>query len=282
MSPAPMFSVLTPTLNALPRLRRCVGSLRGQGGVRFEHLVRDGGSHDGTVEWLRTQPDLGAVSEPDGGMYDAINRGWRGARGDVLCWLNSDEQYLPGTLARVAAFFDTHPRVEWLSGNALVVDGAGGPIAARREIRPARAYIANGFLNVFSCTLFFRRSLLERGLLTLDASLRYAADMDLVLRLLAAGSRHAHLGHYLSLFTLDGANLSCHPAMLSETEQVGRRHGRLESALVRRMVMCGRYLERLVSGSYAREDVSYEFAEDERPTYRRVRARRVPGSYRTR
>ena len=92
------FSIATPTRNALAKLRRCVGSVQGPFGPSCEQLVQDACSTDGTPEWLFRQPDLKAVSEPDAGMYDAINRAWGRAQGQILSWLNSDEQYLPGTL----------------------------------------------------------------------------------------------------------------------------------------------------------------------------------------
>jgi glycosyltransferase involved in cell wall biosynthesis len=91
------FSIATPTRNALEQLKRCVGSVRGQKSVSYEHLVQDAMSSDGTPQWLSAQSDIAAVSENDSGMYDAINRSWNRSRGKILSWLNSDEQsLLPG------------------------------------------------------------------------------------------------------------------------------------------------------------------------------------------
>ena len=276
------FSIVTPTRNALDKLRRCVGSVRGQTGVAVRHIVQDAYSSDGTSAWLAAQPDLDWRSEADGGMYDAINRGWARADGEILSWLNSDEQYLPGTLEKVARVFEADPELDFLYGDALVVDGKGSPIAARREIRLSRTYIANGFLNAFSCTTFFRRRLLQQHSLQLDTNYRYAADMDLILRLLSGGARYAKLNDYLSAFMLDGENLSCHPGMLAETRVIQAKYGALNSTWLRKLVMSGRYVERLLSGSYRKVDVQYAFAEDEQPRYRMVSETRVSGSYRTR
>jgi hypothetical protein len=214
-------------------------------------------------------------------MYDAINRGWRRADGDVLSWLNSVEQYLPGTLEAVGRYFERHPEVDFVYGNALIIDGEGALLAARREIRLSKRYIANAFLNAYSCTMFFRRRLWDRGLLPLDTSFRYAADMDLVLRLLDAGATYRKLPEYLSAFTMDGTNLSCHPRMIEETAQIQRKFGAFSLPALRRAVTVGRYVERLLTGSYRRVDVAYQFAEDDQPRYRTVSGRRVSGSYRT-
>lgn len=276
------FSIVTPTRNNVMKLRLCVGSIRGQVGVDREHIVQDACSVDGTVEWLSAQHDLRAVSEHDNGMYDAINRGWRRAEGEIIAWLNSDEQYLPGALSRVADFFEAHPDVDFVYGHALVVDADGAILAARREIRLSRTYIANSFLNAFSCTLFFRRRLLDDGILYLDDGLRYAADMDLILRLLKDGRRYARIDSYLGAFTLDGTNLSCHQGMLDETAEVQRRHGGFRSPVMRRFVMLGRYIERLMAGSYCRSTISYQRCVDEFANYDTIFAEAVPGTYRTR
>jgi glycosyltransferase involved in cell wall biosynthesis len=276
------FSVITPTRNSLDKLKRCVGSVRGQTGIALEHIVQDACSTDGTPEWLASQDDLLARSEADVGMYDAINRGWSRSTGDILSWLNSDEQYLPRTLKKVEQVFERNPEVDFIYGDALVVDASGKLLAARREIRLSRAYIANGFLNAFSCTTFFRRQLLDSGVLKLDTHYRFAADMDLVLRLLESGARYLKVDDYLSVFTVDGTNLSCHPRMLQETGDIQRRHGAFRSPVLRKAITTGRYIERLLAGSYRKVDTSYAFAQDELPTYRTITGTRVPGSYRTR
>jgi GT2 family glycosyltransferase len=276
------FAVVTPTRNALEKLRRCVGSVRGQVGVSLQHLVQDACSDDGTPEWLARQTGIDWRSEPDAGMYDAINRGWRRSDGAILSWLNSDEQYLPGTLTAVGRYFEQHPKIDFLFGDVLVIDGNGHLIAARRETRLSRAYIANGFLNAHSCTMFFRRRLWDEGLLQLDERYRYAADMDLVLRLFEAGKCHAKLPAYLSAFALDGTNLSCHPRMLEETAEIQRRHRAWHSPWMRRLVTSGRHAERLAGGCYRKVDIEYAYAEDERPSYRTVKALAVGGTYDTR
>jgi len=276
------FSIITPTKNNLPKLKRCIGSVRGQNHSDVEHIIQDSCSQDGTPQWLADQTDIRWFSEHDSGMYDAINRGWGRSDGDVLSWLNSDEQYLPGTLERVADFFEMHPSVDFVYGDALVVKEDGSLIAARREIRLSSAYIANSFLNAFSCTTFFRRRLRERGLLVLDSQYKYAADMDLILRLLAAGKHYAKIPCYMGVFTLDGSNLSCHPEMLEETKEIQIRHRGFRSPLMRRLFTTGRYIERLFRGSYHKVNITYRFAVDEVPRYRDISGRRIPGSYRTR
>lgn len=274
-----MFSIATPTRNCLEKVQRCVGSIRGQRPVEYEHLVQDATSTDGTAEWLLGQKDIQAVSERDAGMYDAINRAWLRSRGQYLSWLNADEQYLPGTLARVQQAFSDNPEVDVVWGNAIVADAEGNALALRREIRVSKLYIANSFLNAQSCTIFFRRRLFEEGLLTFDSKYRYAGDMDLVLRLVSSGKKFLHLPVYLSIFGVDGSNLSVHPGMRTETTELQRKYGGYTSKLLRGGVRLGRWAERMLQGCYWPRSYAYDFALDDRPAYKRFYAHRVGGRY---
>ncbi len=281
---APLFSIATPTWNALAKLRRCVGSVRGQRGVTLEHLVQDACSKDGTPEWMAGQTGteqarFAGLSEPDQGMYDAINRAWSRAGGRYLSWLNADEQLLPGALARVAAYFDAHPEVDAVFSDYLVVDDAGRAVALRREIPLRRFYVVNTFLYAQSCTLFFRRTLWDRGLLRLDDAFRYAADKDLVLRLMDAGVRFAHLPEVLAMFGVDGNNLSSHDGMKREAEAVRLAHGALRWQPLRSVAFAARRIERLLRGAYQAQQLDYDFAVDETPSFVRYRATGLGGRY---
>jgi glycosyltransferase involved in cell wall biosynthesis len=278
MTGAITFSIATPTRNSLANLRRCIGSVRGQSNVSYEHLIHDACSTDGTPQWLRSQ-ELKSVSEPDAGMYDAINRAWSGACGQFLSWLNSDEQYLPGTLARVADYFASHPEVDVIFGDYIVAASDGRPIALRREIPFRPLYVKNTFLNAYSCTLFFRRRLLDRGQLRLDTRYRYVADMDLLLRLAREGAVIRHIPEFLSIFGIDGENLSTHPQNLAEAEAARRAHGASRRRAVRGIAMAARRVERLFKGAYRPGVFRYSYAVNEVPDYREFEARHVGGRY---
>ena len=276
---APRFSIATPTRNALEKLRRCVGSVRGQSGPRYEHLIQDGLSSDGTREWLASQHELSACSESDDGMYDAINRAWARSSGEFLSWLNSDEQYLPGTLARVAAFFDANPNVDVAFGDYIVTDPEGRPVALRREIPFRRIYAANLHLNTQSCTLFFRRRLLDGGMLLLDIRYRYAADKKLMLRLADAGALIMRIPEYLAIFGIDGANLSTHSRMGEEAEEIRLAHGASKIKALRALVLAGRRVERLFAGAYRAENIRFRYALDEVPRYVEIETSSLGGRY---
>lgn len=184
----PSFTIVTPCLNGAGTLEQALESVRSQdypGNV--EHVVVDGGSTDGTVELLQ-KAGVRYVSEPDRGLSDAVNKGIRMARNDVIGWLNADDVYLPGALARAGRAFAEDPEALWVTGPCLIV-GADGA-----EIRSAVTRYKNLFLrrysyglhlvqNFVSCpSTFVRRSAFDRtGLL--DERFRYSMDYDLWLRL---------------------------------------------------------------------------------------------------
>lgn len=273
------FSVATPTRNALAKLKRCVGSVRAQKGHVVEHLIQDALSTDGTQQWVEEQTDLDARSENDSGMYDAINRAWARAQGNYLSWLNADEQYLPDALTVVADFFEQHPTVDVVFGDYLVTHASGHPVAQRQEIPFRSFYVKNGFLNAQSCTLFFRRRLLESGRLRFDTRYRYAGDKDLLLRLHADGARIAHIPVYLALFGVDGTNLSGTGRAAEESEEIRLAHGAMRSKPLRLIASLGRRLERFAIGAYVPRDITYRYAVDEVPNYREFSARRLGGRY---
>jgi glycosyltransferase involved in cell wall biosynthesis len=274
----PVFSIATPTRNRLPDLRRCVGSVRGQQ-APLEHLIQDAASTDGTPQWLAAQADLRAVSEADDGMYDAINRAWARSGGSYLSWLNSDEQYLPGTLHAVERYFGTHPEVDVVTGYAIVVGPDGSPLALRRDAPFRRAYVVNGFLHVMSCTAFFRRRLYESGLLRFDPAYRSAGDADLMLSLSRAGARFGRIPRTLSLFGVDGTNLSGQPIAAEELARIRRKYGAFRSPWARALVTGVRRLERFLRGDYFPADLEYRFATDEVPRYVTIRSKAVSGRY---
>ena len=273
------FSIATPTRNALDKLKRCVGSVRGQSEVSHEHLVQDAQSSDGTSAWLAGQSDLLGCSEADAGMYDAINRAWAMSSGEFLSWLNADEQYLPGTLKRVEVYFDANPDVDVVFGNYVVCDPLGRPVALRREIPFRRFYVVNSFLNTQSCTLFFRRRLYERGALTLNTRYRYAADKELMLRLAAAGIVIRRIPDYLAVFGIDGSNLSTHPRAAEESEAIRLAYGAFRFLPLRYLALGARRIERLLTGGYRKDVFRYRYAVDEIPNYVEFKSARLGGRY---
>lgn len=117
------FSVVVPTLNQAETIEDTLDSILAQDYGNVEIIVADGGSTDGTATVLeRYRPRLALVLEgPDGGQSEAINRGFAAASGDILCWLNSDDYFLPGALRQVAERFGSDSAVRFVVGSGDVI-----------------------------------------------------------------------------------------------------------------------------------------------------------------
>ena len=106
-------SVVTPTFNSAAYLEATLESVAAIV-TRHEHVVIDGGSTDGTIELLRIWEGRGVVwlSQPDRGQTHAVNKGLQRARGDILAWINGDDEVVPAAIDRAVEYLDVHPNCD--------------------------------------------------------------------------------------------------------------------------------------------------------------------------
>jgi len=123
-------SIITPSYNQAAFLEMTILSVLGQNYSDLEYIIVDGGSTDGSIEIIKKYTDRLAwwVAEPDDGQADAINKGFHRATGEVVAWLNSDDLYAPGAIARAVALLDKYPDVGMVYGNAVTFDQDGIPL----------------------------------------------------------------------------------------------------------------------------------------------------------
>jgi glycosyltransferase involved in cell wall biosynthesis len=207
-------SVITPSFNQAEYIERTLNSVLFQEtDFRFELIVMDGGSTDGTLEILKKyQEKIRWISEKDDGQADAINKGLKLATGEILAYLNSDDVYLPGTLQRVADLLDDNPDKEWLYGQCNIIDEND------REIRKGITRYKNWSGSEFSYNrlltenyisqpaVFFRRTALDIAG-DFNPDLHYAMDYDMWLRL-SQISPPIVFNDYLASFRMHGASKS--------------------------------------------------------------------------
>jgi glycosyltransferase involved in cell wall biosynthesis len=203
------FSIVTPSYRNSRWLKLCIASVADQAGVTCEHIVQDAGSDDGTLEWLPQDRRVKAFVEKDRGMYDAVNRGYRRAQGELLAYINCDEQYLPGALERVKGFFERHPDVGVVFGDCMVVNERGDYVCERRALTPQLLHTWGSFnLSFLTAAAFLRRRILEEHQLFFAPDLRDVGDVEWALRLVKSGVKMGVLPEFLSVFTETGENMS--------------------------------------------------------------------------
>lgn len=138
------FTIVTPSYRQLDWLACCIASVADQKEVTIEHVVHDGGTEgfsDFSSKMSERWPDRPGyrrimISEPDGGMYDAINKGLKQGSGQICAYLNCDEQYLPDVLIRVKNQAVAHPGPDLWVGDVVVVDSFGHALCQRKVLPP--------------------------------------------------------------------------------------------------------------------------------------------------
>lgn len=195
MSDLPLVSIVTPSYNQGRFIEETILSVLNQDYPNIEYLIIDGGSTDGTLDILRKYEDqLIWVSEPDKGQSDAVNKGWRLARGEFLSWLNSDDVATPLAVRNSVRILQSNPDIVMTFGANIEIDADGREIGVW-ELREFDYHQLAGHPDwVAPPMMMSRRSVLER-LGMLDTSLHYAMDYDLFVRL----SRHGKV-HYLPVY----------------------------------------------------------------------------------
>jgi GT2 family glycosyltransferase len=219
----PIVSIVTPTLNRVSLLGRTLRSVQAQTYAGIEHIVVDGGSTDGTLDLLRgaaTAHDLRWISEPDRGMYDAVNKGLRMSTGEIVAYLNSDDLYFPWSVECAVEALTGDPGADLVFGDVMRVDEIRGILVPVLQ-PPLNARRMAAYGAWFQPTVFMRRHVFEE-LGGFDDAMRYVGDLDFWLRA-AARFRIVRVSEFLALERR-------HAGMLSET---GRQSMGLEGRRVR-------------------------------------------------
>jgi len=184
MIPAVSISVITPSYNRVGFIQTAIDSVLAQGYPALEHIIVDGGSTDGTLQLLSTYTHITVVSEPDKGVYDALNKGIALARGNIVAQLNTDDKFEPGVFKIIADLFIKNPNIDAVSAGARIFEIK--PEGEKTIVEyggvdelelPYRATIGVPVFNAW----FFRKKLFETvGSYSLDYPL--IADRDFLIR----------------------------------------------------------------------------------------------------
>ncbi len=186
MSAPLLISIVTPCLNRAEFVLDAIESVSQQDYPCVEHIVMDGGSTDGTLEILGRCPHLRVLSQTDEGIYDALNKGIRLARGEVIGFLNTDDLYESGIFGLVAEDFKRNPNVDAVVGGATIFrknpDGKRLIIAKFPCVQENELLMrATQGAPIFNAWFFRKRVFDELGVF--DTSYFYVADREFLIRM---------------------------------------------------------------------------------------------------
>ncbi len=209
-----LFSIVTVTLNNRKGLTRTAASISGQECKDFEWLIIDGGSTDGTIEDLKSY-NAALISEPDQGIYDAMNKGIVMAKGDYILFLNAGDCLSnPDILAKIQSTI-SHSKPEFIYGDSW--EETNGQL----NYKPSRSHdsISLGMFTHHQAMIYKRETL---GKLIYDLNYKISADYDFTLRFLEKTNNQLRLQIPFCIFESGG--ISQQKARLGRMEQFIIRH----------------------------------------------------------
>ena len=221
-----MISIITITYNAEQWLERTMQSVLAQTCKDYEYIIVDGASKDGTVDIIkRLEPlfegRLSWKSEPDKGLYDAMNKGIARAHGDFLWFMNAgDEIFSPDALARIVAAVDEQTDI--IYGKACIVNAEGIKVSEHHKPTPPnlqRKHFLNGLV-VSHQAILVRRSIVGMY----DTKYRISADYDWTIRAVTASRKNAYLDEYICKFLTEGVSQKQRKRSWVERFQIMRAH----------------------------------------------------------
>lgn len=255
-------SVLTPSLNYARFLQDALISVRDQHQeeLTIEHIIQDGLSSDGTIDVIKAFGGVTWASEADRGQSDALNKALEKASGRWIAWLNADEFYLPGGIAHLVRAAE-RAQVGVAYGDCVFVDEAGGLTRLRAQHRFDARLLKEYGPFIASCSMVFRRDLLEQR--AWDPDIRRIMDWDLYTRLMENGAAFRYVPYPVGAFRLHPAQVtaSVRESWEAENTAVAARHGRpTDVTKRRRMYLKSQQVHRLykiLDRSYIREVLAW-------------------------
>ena len=188
-SPWPKITIITPSLNRVEFIAEAIESVIRQEYPNVEHIIVDGGSTDGTLDALAKYPHLKVVSEPDQGMYEALNKGLTIATGEWIGFLNTDDFYTAGTF-RILENLLKENKVEAVAGQTSLFlqkkDGTTSIIRQNKILTEQKLWRELIFANPGFNGWFFKRRVFDQ-IGHFDSTYRISGDRDFLIRFLVSG-----------------------------------------------------------------------------------------------
>ena len=197
----PSISIVTPSLNQGVFIERTIESILMQNYQHLDYHIVDGGSKDATLNILGSldKPSISWCSEKDSGQANAINKGFRKTKGDIMAYINSDDMLLPGSLHYVAGFFFKNPKIDVVYGHRIIIDENDFEIG--RWVMPRHDNEVLKWVDFIPQeTLFWRRRIWEKAGGCIDEKYDFAMDWELILRFRKAGAKFRRVPRFLGEF----------------------------------------------------------------------------------
>lgn len=202
-SDLPLVSIVTPSYNQGQFIEETLLSVRGQDYPNIEHIIVDGSSTDSTLEILKKYEDtynMDWISEPDERQADAIDKGFKMAKGSILTWLKSDDYYLHDkVISKVVDYFELYNNIHVVTANGYHVAEKGGflsPIVVKKELINLKSMRYADFM--LQPSTFFKKEVIDE--VSIDKRYVYAFDWLFFLKIFEEGFNVLVVDDFLSAY----------------------------------------------------------------------------------
>ncbi len=223
-----LFTVITVVYNGESLLGATIESVLGQTYPNIEYIIVDGRSKDGTIQiiedYAAKMANIKWISEPDKGLYDAMNKGLRMATGEFVCFLNAgDHLYAPDTIALAVA--QATPKTGVLFGDTMLVDDARKPAGLMSTLSTRHLPITLNWHDYMGGMLVVHQSFYaKRTLATAYINNNLCADYDWCIKILKLSKENINTGLIHTNYLMGGMSKKRHQQSLKDRFVVMRTH----------------------------------------------------------
>jgi glycosyltransferase involved in cell wall biosynthesis len=252
-------SIITPSYNQGKFIEETILSIISQNYPHLEYIIIDGGSTDNTVAIIKKYEEYLAywVSEKDNGQSEAINKGFKKATGDIVCWLNSDDILLPNALKSISDYFSENKSLDFVNGNTVLVDANSTIISSHFTLKQKRWYAKHGIYYINQPAMFWRREIFDTiGFLKEDFHTQM--DKEILIRIFENNFKIGHLTKMIAGFRIHEMSKSAgNPVsinwFLKENEKLNELYQDSYGQKPKLLFKLIYGLEKLIKGKYSKK-----------------------------
>jgi glycosyltransferase involved in cell wall biosynthesis len=244
----PRITVVTPSYNQAQFLEQTILSVIGQEYPNLEYFLMDGGSNDGSFDIIKKYEKHFDYwqSEKDGGQTAAINAGFARSTGEILCWLNSDDMFMPGALLKIGKIFQSISEPTVIFGNCLHFYEKSAKARGSDVVSDHKAYKLELSDYVIQPSSFWAKSTFENvGIL--DETYNFGMDWEWFLRAKQKGVKFVPIPDYLSLYRIHDAHKSGSGSAKRDDEIVKLYRAYANEKIVKAFLKLNKYMTRYKS-----------------------------------
>lgn len=240
MQELPVISIITVTFRAESLLEGTIQSVLAQDYPAIEFIIVDGGSTDGTLEIARKYQSKIAklISEPDKGIYDAMNKGIQLATGEYVVFMNAGDSFYNNQVLSKA--MSAHPNADFYYGDTMIVNEDGQELGRRRLPLPEKL----NWKSLQMGMMVSHQSMIARRSLAVPYDLQYkiSADIDWTIRVLKQSKTVVNTNQYVSRFLEGGTSAKRRKQGLKERWAIQVKHYGLLTTVVNHAAILVRYI----------------------------------------